>query len=130
MRYKKLLLVDDDADEKEILETAVGLLRKKVEIWYEPTGERALTKLASAEAMLPDFIFLDLNLPVMGGKECLRELRMVRHLRSIPIVVYTNLPSDVHKREALLLDASYYINKPYQFNQMCQSLETILSVND
>jgi CheY-like chemotaxis protein len=86
-RQKKsgpVLIVEDDATNREILARMLRKLGRKVE--EASNGKDALSKVSESQ---PDLILLDLMLPIMDGLSFLRELRKVQAFRSIPVVVLT-----------------------------------------
>jgi len=74
-------------------------------------GKDAVRKL-SDENFNPDFIFLDLNMPMMNGRECLREIRRMKHLKQKPVYIYTTSSADEDKTELAKLGATGFITKP------------------
>src|ERR1700758_2081341 len=81
-------LVDDDADDREIFTMAARCIRK-TECITAKNGEEALEFLKKNEEFVPDFIFLDLNMPKVDGKECLVEMRKIERLKQVPIYIYS-----------------------------------------
>ena len=79
-------------------------------------GEQALDYLNRqgkfADAKTPDFILLDLNLPRMGGREFLRQVKREGLFKSIPIIVLTSSKLDSDIREVYEMNANCYIVKP------------------
>src|ERR1051325_9789359 len=85
---KIICLVDDDADDRFFFQTAVKKIDGSYECITAQNGEDTLAKLRTA-TRLPDYIFLDLNMPFMNGKECLMELKKDERLKNIPVIIYT-----------------------------------------
>ena len=56
-------------------------------------GEDALTKLSEPGQLLPEVIFLDLNMPRMDGRQVLVALKRDERLNKIPVVIYTTSSS-------------------------------------
>lgn len=87
-------------------------------------GEDALVRLE--EGLVPDLIFLDLNMPRVDGKQFLAELRQIEHLRHIPVIIYTTSSHESDKKETRALGASYFITKPNSLHELSQLLKGIL----
>src|SRR3954447_1638284 len=85
---KTLLIVDDDPDDTQLFCEAVSKINNTFHCYSAATGEEALQLLKSA-IVKPDFIFLDLNMPRMGGKQCLIQLKKDPRFTKIPIVIYS-----------------------------------------
>lgn len=77
------------------------------------------------DAVMPDLIMLDLNLPKKDGREVLAKLKSDEKLKMIPVVVLTtsNAESDILK--AYDLHANCYITKPVDFNRFIEVIKSI-----
>ena len=109
-----ILLADDDADDCMFFENALEELGIPAKIVIVHDGESAMDWLMNT-AVLPDLIFLDINMPCKNGAECLEEIKEIERLKNIPIVIIsTSLENDIivslHKNGAL-----FYIRKPSLF---------------
>ncbi len=105
------MIVDDDKDDSFFFQLAVKELGKDYDCVSAENGLDAIEKLNKME-LLPDYIFLDLNMPLMNGKECLTELKKSSTLCKIPVIMYStsNFSDDIQSTKAL--GASYYLPKP------------------
>ena len=88
MQPKICLLVDDDPDDQEVFLTALADVSTSALCLVAPDGDRALELLYNEETM-PDYIFLDLNMPRMNGFEFLAALKKSKILKNIPVIVYS-----------------------------------------
>jgi len=66
MRYKNILLIDDDDEDQEIFLSAVEEVSNSASCIAFSGATEALKKLATKD-INPDVIFLDLNMPIMNG---------------------------------------------------------------
>ena len=66
-----MLLIDDDSTDRELFIDAIGLSGKGYTVSEASHGREAIDHLEASEK-LPDLIILDLNMPVMDGRETLR----------------------------------------------------------
>src|SRR5690348_12426970 len=82
------LLIDDDPDDREIFGIALEEVDKVCRYITTENGIEALELLEDSTS-IPDFIFLDLNMPLMDGKECLREIKKIPHLNRVPVIIYS-----------------------------------------
>jgi CheY-like chemotaxis protein len=108
---KTCFLIDDDHEEQEIFEYALKSVNPTVLIVTASNGIDALQKLVTEKDFNPDFIFLDLNMPRMDGKETLKELRKIDRLNLIPVVIYSTSGSERDIRETQALGANFYLEK-------------------
>lgn len=85
---KILMIVDDDADDRMFFHEAVDKINSNYVCNEATGGQEALDILRSSEK-LPDFIFLDLNMPRMDGNQCLKELKKDVRLKDTPVIIYS-----------------------------------------
>ena len=74
MPYKNILLIDDDDDDQEIFLSAVEQVSESVTCVALGNATEALHQLTT-KAIVPDIIFLDLNMPIMNGQQFLTEIK-------------------------------------------------------
>jgi CheY-like chemotaxis protein len=115
---KICFLVDDDQDDQEIFTMALEELDLPVKCVIASDCSEAISKLSKDRTFNPDYIFLDINMPKMNGKECLKEIKKHAHLKHIPVIMYsTSLkPSDVS--ETRKLGAVGFITKPNKVSEL------------
>lgn len=119
-----ILFIDDDPDDTDLYCEVVAYLNspeliyssnQSIDCMAVNNGRKALD-LLSALKKLPDYIFLDINMPVMVGKECLRLLKANPSLSKIPVVMLSTSFSENESCELRTLGASDCILKPSGFN--------------
>lgn len=113
-----ILLIDDDEDDRWLFAEALQRTVPAVNCITAAGGTEAIELLTSEEVM-PDMIYMDLNMPGMDGKRCLQILKQHPSLKHIPVTVYST--SNFHKdiQEAKALGASEFIIKPSDYSQLC-----------
>jgi CheY-like chemotaxis protein len=87
-------------------------------------GLEAIEKLATLEQS-PDIIFLDLNMPRMDGKECLRYIKSDPRLSSIPVIMYTTSTQSRDIEETMMSGALCFITKPSSIKELKHILSCI-----
>jgi CheY-like chemotaxis protein len=114
---KKILLVDDDVEDREIIRDALGDLGYESVIHFEENGENAISFLESAyhEGRLPSMVILDLNMPRMNGTQTLRHLKTDERFRNIPVIIYSTSLNNIERDECLALGAHSYVIKPVSY---------------
>ncbi len=118
------LLVDDDADDTALFEEVLQQVDPSIGFRVATNGQEALEMLRSDGEVLPDIIFLDLNMPRMDGRQCLAELRQEDKLKHIPVIMYTTSSQQRDVIHALQNGALCFITKPASLRE----LEEIISV--
>ncbi len=117
---KRILVIEDEMD---VLKMTVFRLKKAgYDVLTADDGKKGLE---TAEQERPDFIFLDLNLPVMDGYEVCRELKKDEELKKIPVVILS-ASSDGIKEKSIEIGADDYIIKPYEPQELLNKIEKFL----
>jgi CheY-like chemotaxis protein len=123
---KRILLVDDDLDDRELFVEAFSFLEGSAEVETLEASEKLLHHLERAET-LPDYIFLDLNMPRKSGKECLKEIQEDVRLKEIRVVIYSTSinPRDVAETYE---DGAYcFIQKPNSFSELKKLIQKVVT---
>lgn len=116
-------LVDDDPDDQEIFMSALQELNESIQCVTANNGVEALEKLDPDKSFVPDFIFLDLNMPMMDGKQCLAEIKKIPSLSHVPIVIYSTSSSPDDINETRRLGVSSFLTKPSSFSGLIKLLD-------
>jgi CheY-like chemotaxis protein len=129
-----IMIVDDDTDDIEIFCDAVHEINTNIDCVAAPNGIEAL-KILKSMPVLPDFIFLDLNMPKMGGTQCLSIIKNTDHLQDIPIVIYSTSKIKDDMDETMKLGATCFLTKPSTFSALKKAIGNVLqkkwnSIND
>ncbi|HEX3796740.1 MAG TPA: response regulator [Acidimicrobiales bacterium] len=125
----QLLLVEDDPG--DVLMTREALAEAKVlhNLHVVDNGESAVSFLRQegeyADAPRPDLIFLDLNLPRLGGRDVLAIVKSDESLRRIPVVVLTTSDAEDDIVHSYDLHANAYVTKPVDFTSFLSAVRQI-----
>lgn len=119
---KICFLIDDDTDDQEIFTLALQEVNNRFRCEVSSDGYQALQYLTHAKR-LPDYIFLDLNMPRMNGKECLNEIKKIDRLQGIPVVIYSTSSFQHDIRETQELGAAAFITKPFSVDELTKTLQ-------
>ncbi|MEE4376674.1 MAG: Hpt domain-containing protein [Candidatus Competibacteraceae bacterium] len=117
----KVLVIDDSITMRKV--TARFLERHNLSVATAKDGVDALAKL---EEQVPDLVILDIEMPRMDGFEVAAHIRNQAHLHHIPIIMVTSRGGEKHRARAAKLGVNDYLTKPYQEEQMIQSIRRIL----
>jgi CheY-like chemotaxis protein len=121
-----VLIIDDDSEDRELFHEAIGVIDPAIRCASAKDGKEAVHKLTATMSQLPDFIFLDINMPVMNGRECLIELKKDLRLKHIPVVMYSTTSDTNEIRQCYTLGAHDFLVKPYNFKQLVEALRSII----
>ena len=125
----KCFLIDDDEDDREIFSLALSTANSSSTYVTATNGEDALRILEDQPDYIPDFIFLDLNMPFMDGRSCLKELRKISKLRDVPVIMFTTSSYSKDIEDTLKLGASHYLIKPSSLNGLVEILISFFEGN-
>jgi CheY-like chemotaxis protein len=127
--YKRLFIVDDDPEDQEIFMEALKEVDDSIQCFTATSGEDAFKQIEMDLIMLPDLIFLDLNMPKLNGKQVLKEFKKMRQLQGIPVIMYSTsfAPRDIE--EIKTMGAVYHLLKPSRFDELCSALRHVLTVD-
>jgi len=125
---KICFMVDDDIDDQEIFLIALDEIEENVKCVFANDGFEALQKLHGDPFFEPDYIFLDLNMPRMNGKQCLAELKKINRLSSIPIIIYSTSSDRKFINETNQLGATAYFTKPSSITELAKKLAEFLKL--
>src|SRR6478752_6042239 len=124
---KKVLLADDDSDDRELFREAAGFVDPNVNIITANDGEELMTNLTRDNMTMPDLIFLDLNMPKKNGKECLSEIRSNSILKGIPVIIYTTSLNPIDIEDTFNSGALYFFRKPNSFEELKEVLHQVFT---
>ena len=122
-------LIDDDDDDQEIFTLALSNIDGAINCVTANDGIDALKKLTGDQSFVPDYIFLDLNMVRMNGRECLAEIKKIQRLQKVPVIIYSTSSEPRDISETKQLGASDYIVKPPSMTQLEKRLEQVLRKN-
>ena len=121
---RKILLIDDDEDELDLFEAALRAIDKTVECIQCKNLTETLEYLLHH---VPDYIFIDFNMPKENGLECLSQLRQIKKLENSRIILYSNHISEEMNQEAMALGAYACIKKPSMINLLVKKLKEVIN---
>ena len=121
------MLIDDDPDDQLFFRDAVQAIRPGLDCELASTCQEAFRQLEKPPP--PDFIFMDLNMPVMNGFDCLAYLKNQNNYKDIPIIIFTTSknPNDINRTK--LLGARWFMTKPDDFNILCNKLNKVIQMD-
>ena len=121
MERKKILIVNDDADERRLIKL---LLREfNFEIIEAEDGEEGVNLALSTH---PDLIIMDHRMPKMTGYEAIKKIQTNEKLRGVPIIMMTAQRFDPQMKEMIKMDVVEYIPKPFDRTVFLEVIQKIL----
>ena len=126
IQHTLVYLVDDDEDDRFFFEEALEEISRPTKIASFSNGVDLMANLLGIQ-QLPDVIFIDLNMPLMNGEECIVDIRKEDEFDNVPLVVYSTASDEEQLYRLKDLGAHRYLQKPNTFTQLKVKLENALN---
>ncbi|KQS24902.1 response regulator [Dyadobacter sp. Leaf189] len=121
----QILLADDDDDDTFLFREALEQVSPNSQLSVASNGVELTDNIHSTEPK-PDLIFLDMNMPVKNGLECLEEIRATPGFEDTPIIILSTSVAQYLWESAYKGGANLYIQKPTSFAGLVNVLEKCL----
>jgi CheY-like chemotaxis protein len=110
---------DDDTDDLELVQDAFDRYANNVEVITAIDGLQAVSHLQSLQdyKTIPCLIILDINMPVLNGRDVLKKIKEMPHLTTVPVVLFSTSSSILDKEFAKKYNAGF-VTKPLDVSQM------------
>jgi CheY-like chemotaxis protein len=119
------LLADDDADDKTLFCEALAEINPDIVCHTASDGKEALAILSKKQIDKPNIIFLDINMPVMDGWQCLGRIKEDHDHRDIPVIMYSTSSYQRDIELALESGAFCFFTKPSDYRELRSILRLI-----
>lgn len=125
----RILIIEDNPGDVRLLKDALKELKAPVDIRVAPDGAEGLRIIynSNGDAWHPDLIFLDLNLPKIGGHEVLARLKDDPDKRLIPVIVLSSSRAENDINRAYEAHANAYIRKPTSLDDLMNAVRGLKS---
>jgi CheY-like chemotaxis protein len=125
----KIILAEDDKDDQELFMEALSATKISSEVTTVENGAELVKTLKDPAEPKPDIVFIDINMPVKGGKQALAEIKSDDELKEIPAVMLStsNHPNDIE--ETFKKGANLYIQKPSSFTGFILILKKVFMLH-
>lgn len=124
MNKKKILIVEDEPDMRELLR--LHLVTSGYDVFVASDGEEGIKE---TKAIVPDLIILDLMMPRIGGYEVCARLKADQRFHHIPILMFTVRAGDLDRLMGLQCGAADYLSKPFNEDILLGKIEKLLEGN-
>lgn len=124
LRPPLVMVIDDSITMRKV--TTRVLESHALKVMTAKDGVDAIEKLHET---IPDLILLDIEMPRMDGYELAEHIRSDSRLRKVPIIMVTSRAGQKHRKRARNLGVNGYLTKPYQENELIESVGDLLARN-
>ena len=125
----KIILAEDDKDDQELFMEALSATKVPSEVTTVENGEELVSTLKDPAEPKPDIVFIDINMPVKGGKEALEEIKTDQDLKEIPAVMLSTSSHPKDIEETFNKGANLYIQKPNSFTGFILILKKVFTLH-
>jgi CheY-like chemotaxis protein len=121
-----IYLADDDQADCLLFKEALAELPVKTQLTVVHDGQQLIDLLTQVDKILPDVLFLDLNMPRKNGFATLGQIKRDEQLLDLPVIVFSTA-NDQDKIKDVFRDAAhYYIRKPAKFSELKEVIYKVL----
>lgn len=122
-----IMIIEDNEQDYNMLVRAFNKVGIKNPITYHDNGDDALDALESKSTTKPSYIFLDLNMPGIDGRDVLKKIKCIPILNGVPVIVITSSSKKSDIEECYEDGADNYIMKPMGFEGYINEAKMIYS---
>lgn len=127
-----MIMVDDDPDDHFLFKEALGKINIRCQMTSVYNGLELIELLLKKESpdyskpAYPDFIILDINMPVLNGFDTLEKIKSYKELNKIPVYIMSTSQNEEQVKQSTELGASGYYSKPNKLLKLQEIIAEIL----
>lgn len=129
VKILNVALADDDEDDRMLFREAIEEISIQTKLSTFNNGQELMDYLTLPNILLPNLVFLDLNMPIKNGMQCLMEIRKNPMLNAMAVAIYSTSSSEKDVEQTFINGANIYINKPNDFRKLREAIEKVLQIN-
>ncbi len=122
-----VLLADDDHDDCLLFKEGLEELKLNTILTCVYDGEELINLLNQEKSNHFQILFLDLNMPLKNGLECLKEIKQNPELNNLPVIIFTTSYNKKVAEQLYIHGAQYYACKPSNYFQLKRVIESIIT---
>ncbi|CAH0336403.1 Response regulator rcp1 [Flavobacterium sp. CECT 9288] len=127
--FINICLADDDEDDRLFFTDAFDELKINTKVSTFNDGVELMNFLNHPDSILPNVLFLDLNMPKKNGQECLLEIKKDEKFNDIAVAIYSTSSSEEDIEKTFVNGANIYIKKPNDFEELKKILSEVVTLN-
>jgi two-component system, response regulator len=127
-----IMIVEDNPYDADLIQRALAAQKLATQVVWFQDGLSALNFIFAPSdnpavplQKKPRLILLDLNMPIVEGREVLKKLKEDQRSKPIPVVVLTSLDTETDVLQTSLVEANSYIVKPVDFDKFTDTIQRI-----
>jgi CheY-like chemotaxis protein len=123
---QNILLADDDADDRFLFKEALAAVSPDMKLTIAKNGLELMQSLSIEQ---PDMLFLDINMPLKNGIDCIKWIRELKQFRRLIVVAYSSAFDMAQINKAYAYGVHLYFIKPTRINFLIEDLERLFELN-
>ena len=123
---KTILLAEDDEDDYLLFCEVIKDYKGRVKLIWVKNGEELMSVLKHEKA---DMVFLDINMPLKNGFECLTEIRSNEKLKHLPVIIFSTSNDNKLVNWMYNAGANLYLCKPTEYKKLKSSIHTVIGMD-
>ncbi len=127
-KIKRIILAEDDADDADIFTNTLADINGDVKVEVYSDGQLLLDALNNTTDF-PDIVFLDLNMPVKNGFQCLEEIKQTALWKNVKVVILSTSSHPEQIKTAYDLGADLYLTKSTSYTEFKNTLTNCLQID-
>lgn len=124
-----ILYAEDDLDDFDALKGALAQLSDKYELQWAKNGEEVVNYLNDPENTYPSLVVLDLNMPIMDGKQTLQWLKSHSEHQDIPVMVFTTSSREEDVKLCQTHKCTFF-RKPTLYRDLLHIVQTMMHMSE
>lgn len=123
---RSIVLADDDSDDIEIFKDSLNEVQSDIQLESVSNGKQLMELISH---FLPDLLFIDLDMPVKNGLECLVEIRSNPKMEELPVIVFSSTTRPANIQTAYEMGAHLFLIKSSSYEEYKSALKAILTMD-
>lgn len=124
-----ILYAEDDLDDFDALKGALAQLSDKYELRWAKNGEEVVNYLNDPDNVYPSLVVLDLNMPIMDGKQTLLWLKSHSEHQDIPVMVFTTSSREEDVKLCQTHKCTFF-RKPTLYRDLLHIVQTMMQMSE
>jgi CheY-like chemotaxis protein len=127
LQYKQpsIFIADDDEDDVSFVKTAISELNSNIDLRHFLNGKQLLESLHANYNNLPSFVLLDLNMPILDGRQTLKLIRQNKKLKNLRVIILSTSGHPQERELCYQTGATNYITKPYEYPKYLEVIKLL-----
>lgn len=121
----QILLGEDDPDDSSIFLQAIDDSNISSCVNVADNGNKLVNQLKTDKEHIPDIIFLDINMPLKNGLECLQVIRSKDTFKKVPVIIYSTSKNIEEIESCYEKGANYYVVKPFSYKAIVNMISDL-----